>query len=146
MEVSTFKADCLICDFWHYRPFLGDFSYGKFIAQGSTGETFAYLNGLKNVGWDRLVHLADSLSSDASFFQWLVSQCLDPISGVSLSICNGIRCPECGSSDIKLHDSMPTGSVDLPEATFTRFLSLDPLEQQTRVLELHRVWSNEEKK
>ena len=143
MQVSTIKADCRTCGFWHYRPWLSDFSYGEAIAQGSTGETFAYLNVLNNAGWDRLVELADGLSSDASFFQWLVGHCLDPISGVPPSSSGGVRCPECGSSDIKLHEGMPTGRVELPEATFTHFLSLDPVEQQERVVELHREWSDE---
>ncbi|MCH8148419.1 MAG: hypothetical protein IH987_10560 [Planctomycetes bacterium] len=145
MQVSTIKADCLTCGFWHYRPWLGDFSYGEGIAQGSfvtgTGETFAYLNVLNNSGWDRLRVLAEGLETDESFFQWLVDQCLDPISGVSLG--SGVRCPECDSTDIKLHEGMPTGRVEIPEATFTGFLSLDPHEQQTRVVELHSVWGDE---
>ena len=142
LQVSTIKSDCQTCGFWHYRPWLSDFAYGETIAQGSTGETFAYLRVLNNAGWDRLVELAEGLTSDASFLQFLVGQCLDSVSGVSLSA-YGVRCPKYGSSDIKLHEGMPTGRVELLEARFTHFLSLDPIEQQTRAVELYHTWSDE---
>lgn len=146
MKVSTFQATCSDCRTQFDNPLLPDMAYGEFIARGQKGTAFAYLTAFGNPGWDRIDQLFKKLfpkrdrSSETEGFQWVMGKCLDPIDDQELSIASAPVCPKCHGINVRAGDDIRTGGLDLPDATFSKFLSLDDLAQEKRIKELCSEW------
>lgn len=116
--------------------------YGEFIAKGIRGIGAAYLNVYAGAGsdWDRIEDLQKRLAGCANVdLQWLIGKCLDPIEGEELSIIGGPRCSRCGSGRVTgIEES--AGLIEIPNASFTRFNSLTPTDQEQFIARLCREW------
>jgi hypothetical protein len=121
-------------------------AYGEFIARGQRGTVFAYLSAIGNMGWDRIDQLVKKVfpqkhqSSRDKCFQWVIGKSLDPIDGQELSIVGNPVCPNCHGTNVIYGDDIRTGELDLPDATFSKFLSLDDLTQEQWIKELCDQW------
>ena len=146
MKVATFRATCSDCHTPFDNPLLPDGSYGEFIARGERGTVFAYLFAINNMGWDRIDQFVKKVfpqkygSSETECFQWVIGKCLDPIDGQELSIVGNPVCPSCLGTHVMYGDDIRTGELDLLDATFSKFLSLDDLAQEQRIKELCDQW------
>lgn len=146
MNVATFRATCKDCGAHFDNPSLGSMAYGEFIARGDRGTVFAYLPTFGNPGWDKIdqvfkkVFPKQKQSAQTDCFQWVVGKCLDPIDGQELSIFSGTVCPNCHTTNVMAGDDVHTGTLDLPDATFSNFLALDEGAQEQRVRALCDQW------
>ena len=137
MKTATFKTLCEKCQHIFDIPLLSDFSYGKFIAKDKSGKVFAHLQAIDNEGWNRISEIFDNLSENKTnytteHFQWIVGECLDSVNGDKISIANRYVCPKCHSS-VKYGPGEKTGEMNLPEASFSEFLSLSDEEQTAKI-------------
>ena len=146
MKVTTFQATCSDCHTRFDNPLLPDMSYGEFIARGEKGTAFAYLPSIGNAGWDRINQLFKKVfpkkhaSSETDCFQWMIGKCLDPINDQNLRIVGSPVCPNCQGHNVQYGDDVRTGELDLPDATFSKFLSLDDPAQEQMIKELCEQW------
>lgn len=146
MKVTTFKATCNDCHTQFDKPSLPSIAYGEFIARGEKGTVFAYLSTFGNSGWDRIDQLFKNVfpkkyqSSATECFQWVIGKCLDPIDDQALSIVGAPVCPNCHGSNVLAGDDIRAGELDLPDATFSKFLSLDDVAQEQMVKDLCSQW------
>jgi hypothetical protein len=146
MKVTTFRATCNDCHTPFDNPLLSDMSYGEFIARGEKGTAFAYLPAMGNPGWDRIDQLFKKFfpkkhpSSETECFQWILGKCLDSLNDQELSIVSAPVCPNCHDNNLMYGDDIKTGELDLPDATFSKFFSLDDLAQEQMVNKLCSQW------
>ena len=146
MKVFTFKATCNDCKTEFDNPLLSDLSYGEFIARGERGTVFAYLPAINNFGWDRINQLFKKTfpkkdqDSETNCFQWIIGKCLDLIDNQELSIVNNPICPNCHRDSVMYGDEIKTGELNLPDATFSVFLALNDMEQETLIRNLCDLW------
>ena len=150
-SVLTFEARCNDCEWRFPCPLLGPGAYGEFVAVGSKGSVYAYLNSLEGLGWAAVDHAfkqaASSLiqrmfgpSSRSSCFQWVVGRCLDTLQDQRLSIVSGPICPKCLSQAVRYGDAHPLAPIALPRASFAGFLQLNPAGRVSQVRALRSEW------
>ena len=125
-------------------------SYGEFIVKGEAGNAVAYLCAFTKPGWNVVQDIHASLTrsrfsrlrgaSSRGCLQWVIGRCLDSLDGEQLSLNKRVVCPLCHSEHVSYGDAVRVGFVDLPVASFSRFLSLSPGERTSRVRQLCLAW------
>jgi len=135
-------------------PLLSDQqAYGEFIAYGVRGTAAAYLNAFQPA-WDEIAEIcgefialehARSGSAAVRGLHFAIGICIDPIDGEGLRISMGPTCAACGSSEVDYGDGIRNGQVDLPAATFDKFLAADAKQRRQLVYEALQEWQNRER-
>ncbi len=146
MKVSTYRAVCNDCKTEFHHPLLSDMSYGQFVARGEKGTAFGYFLAFDNIGWEKIHGLVEKfysvndIFSKRDCFQWIIGKCLDPIDNQELSIVRGPVCPSCHGTNVEYGDSYKTGELNVPDATFSKFLALSNVEQEIMIKDLCNIW------
>ena len=132
MNIAAFSSECQSCTNRFEIPVLSDFSYGKFIAKGKSGKTFAYLNAIEHeTEWDsieeiynEICELDAKLIKNTDAFQYLVGRCMNRVNGEELSIIRKWVCPECQSEDVRVELGEAVGLMNMEDVSFSEFLSV----------------------
>jgi hypothetical protein len=131
-RLALFHAICSECRREHPIPHLGDFAYGQFILHRADGRSFRYLEGLNHDVWAFVsAHFPDpnqirNLREQhvaSSVIQETVAHLSDPEEGHSF--CMRSVCPSCGGRLFVYLDRDMIGPIEVPDATFMRFRSMD---------------------
>jgi hypothetical protein len=138
MKVALFKATCGSCSAEFSAPHLGDFAYGEFIFTGELGTVHAFFDA-NNPVWGFLESVLPKSGESTkeqiargSLLQATCAYLADAIEGQSLF--NHQICPRCQSSKLSSWGGERTGSVELPEASFLRFMAQPESERQRLAL------------
>lgn len=137
-NIAAFSADCRDCGAEFAVPLLSDFQcYGEFVAKGTLGRSFAYLNAFEEPAWDEIERICEDLlrlrdaapgSKVLAIFHDVVGACGDEIEGESWRITK-YTCPRCHSNAVRYGDAYKVGYVDVPTMTFERFMKRPPQER-----------------
>ncbi|HEY3415813.1 MAG TPA: hypothetical protein VGM23_02920 [Armatimonadota bacterium] len=126
---GVYRCQCRNCatEYEMYR--FSDFSYGMWLLQTVDGRDYAYLECFDNPDFDDLSRHIKKLYpqlTDTDQAHWLhriLGEVCDPINGKPLDVLLGLKCPSCGSTDVKELDAHAQSSTKLsiPVVTFTNW-------------------------
>lgn len=137
MIVSLLEAECAACGTTFSCPQMGDFGYGTFLFHGERGSVHAAFEALGSPVWSYLGSMLDAVT-DTRFATSRVARLhaacahfADPVAGQHLKPV--IVCPHCHSTRMAWWGGNTTGSAEVADVTFSRFLALSAAERQELV-------------
>ena len=143
-SVATFRADCQACGHAFPNPLLSDFDYGECLLRGERGSAVRHLVALTEPAWDVIMELFPGPRvtpqgyPDAGRLRWVIARLADPVDGERFLM--DITCPRCHSTDVDYGAGESLGTIDVPDATFERFMTLSPAERAAEVESLAREY------
>jgi len=127
-QVAVFKCKCATCRQPFTWPVLSDMSYGEALIHGAHGTIHAHAWLIDHPVFDLVSKIIPRSLDSAKIIWEIFARLADPVDGQSFT-CRSV-CPFCGSPerDSPLEpgevDRM-VGMIDVPEATFDHFQSLN---------------------
>jgi hypothetical protein len=128
MKISTFEAKCSDCKEIFAHPSLGDMSYGQVIFYSTDGKNQVLVSAFSEFA-TKLKPLVSS--NKAGAFWKALALFADPIQGQPFSL--GVRCSQCGSSNIEYWEGVKLGAIELADVSFSKALTLTEAEIGERI-------------
>ena len=110
-EISALEAKCATCGHHFSHPSLGDFAYGAAVLSTIDGTHFATADAFSS-----FAQRVAALGGKANLWP-VLAELADPVGGRGFT--SSIVCPHCRSPALEYWGGNKTGTIDVPEASFS---------------------------